>query len=315
MNKQSKILIVGHGDVIEESLLRYFEGSGYKNVFSSSRIAPDIVLNQSSLFRYFENERPEFVFLASTRSGGIAANQKFPAEFIYHNLESQNNIIHASYKAGVKKLLFFAGSCVYPKDCSQPIKEEYLLSGPLEETSEAYSIAKIAGIKLCQAYKKQYGFNAIVAIPATVYGPGSDSDIETAHVIGALIGKFASAVAGKEKEVVVWGTGTPRREFLFAEDFVDACLFLMDQYHGAQLINVGCGMDVSIKELAEIIKNISGFKGKIVFDQTKPDGTLSKLTDHSKISKMGWKAKVSLEKGVEKTYRWYIQSKSTELKK
>lgn len=315
MDKKSKILIVGHSDIIENSLLNYFQASGFEDIFSSSQIAPDVVLNQSAIFRFFEKEQPEYVFLASSRSGGIAANQKFAAEFIYCNLESQNNIIHAAYKTGVKKLLFFAGSCVYPKESPQPIKEECLLTGSLEETSEAYSIAKIAGIKLCQAYKKQYGFNAIVAIPATIYGPGSDADIETAHVMGALIGKFAAAVVHEEKEVTVWGTGTPRREFLFVDDFIEACLFLTAKYHDAQIINVGCGYDVSIRELAEIIKEISGFKGKIKFDDTKPDGTMNKLMDNSQITKRGWKAKVSLKAGIEKTYQWYVQSKMMELKK
>ncbi len=314
MDKKARILIVGHNDVIENSLYGYFQGQGFTNVFSSSRLGPDF-LNQSATAHFFEHEKLEYVFLASTRSGGIAANQKFPAEFIYSNLESQNNIIHASHKYGVKKLLFFAGSCVYPKETSQPIKEEYLLTAALEPTSEPYSVAKIAGIKLCQSYKKQYGFNAIVAIPATVYGPGSDVELETAHVIGALIGKFADAVNQNDKEVVVWGTGTPRREFIFADDFVDACLFLLEKYNDNEIINVGCGQDVSIKELAQIIKEISGFKGKITFDTTKPDGTMAKLTDNSRITRLGWKAKVDLHSGIEKTYQWYIKQKKAESKK
>lgn len=314
MDKKTRILIVGHNDIIENSLYGYFQSQGFTNVFSSSRIGPD-VLNQSAINHFFEGEKPEYVFLASTRSGGISANQKFPAEFIYSNLESQNNIIHAAYKHGVKKLLYFAGSCVYPKETPQPIKEEYLLTGALEATSEPYSVAKIAGIKLCQAYKKQYGFNVIIAIPATVYGPGSDVELETAHVIGALIGKFANAMSKNDKEVVVWGTGAPRREFIFADDFVDACLFLLEKYNDSEMINVGCGQDVSIKELAQIIKGISGFKGKITFDKTKPDGTMAKLTDNSKIIKLGWKAKVDLQSGIEKTYQWYIKQKKTESKK
>ena len=308
MDRKTKILIVGHNDIIENSLLRYFDSNGFENIFSSSRIAPDF-LNQSALFRFFEAQRPEYVFLASTRSGGIAANQKFAAEFIYSNLESQNNVIHASYKFGVRKLLFFAGSCVYPKECPQPIREEYLFTGPLEPTSEAYSIAKIAGIKLCQAYKKQHGFNAIVVIPATVYGPGSDVESETAHVIGALIGKFAAAVSQNDNKVVIWGTGVPRREFLFTDDFVDGCLFLTEKYHGNEMINMGCGTDVSVKELANIIKEISGFKGKIVFDKTKPDGTMKKLMDNTRMTKLGWRAKVPLRDWIEKTYQWYNEEK------
>ena len=314
MNKESRILIVGHDDIIENSLYGYFEKHGFTNVFSSSKIAPD-VHNQSAIAHFFENEQPEYVFLGSTRSGGIAANQKFPGEFIYSNLESQNNIIHAAYKSGVKKLLFFAGSCIYPKECPQPIKEEYLLTAPLEPTSEAYSVAKIAGIKLCQAYKKQYGFNAAVVIPATVYGPGSDADIETSHVIGALIGRFAAAVTSGEKEVKVWGSGKPRREFIFASDFVDACLFLMEKYNENEMINVGWGTDVSVKELAEMIKEISGFKGKILFDPGKPDGTMQKLMDNTKLNRLGWKPKVSLSQGIKKTYDWYVQHKLAGLKK
>lgn len=308
MQKTAKILIVGHGDVIENSLYQYFQAQGFENVFSSSQIAPD-VLSQSAITRFFESERPEYVFLGSVRSGGIAANQKYAAEFIYSNLESQNNIVHAAYKSGVKKLLFLAGSCVYPKKTPQPIKEEYLLTGPLEATSEPYSVAKIAGIKLCQTYKKQYGFNAVVAIPATVYGPGSDAEGETAHVMGALIGKFYEANQKKEKQVVVWGSGKPRREFIYSTDFVEACLFLMEKYNEDGIINVGSGADVSIKGLAGIIKEVSGFSGKVVFDADKPDGTIRKLLDHSKIQQLGWQAKVDLKEGIEKTYRWYVQTK------
>ncbi len=307
MDKKSKILIVGHDDIIEKSLSGYFAARGYGDVFSSSRLKLD-VFDQGAVFRFFKSEKPRYVFLSSSRSGGITANQKYPAEFIYSNLESQNNIIHASYKYGVKKLVFFAGSCVYPKQCPQPIKEEFLLTGSLEPTSEAYSIAKIAGIKFCQAYRKQYGFNAIVAVPATIYGPGSDADIETAHVMGALIGKFARAVVRKEKDVVVWGTGKARREFIFTDDFVRAAIFLMEKYNGSEMINLGCGSDVSIKELAAIIARISGFKGKIVFDKTKPDGAMRKLLGNSRIKKLGWRAKVSLEEGIQKTYECFIKN-------
>ncbi len=304
MNRDSKILIIGHNDAIENALLNYFQKNKYPHIFSSSFLKLDF-LNPKRFFDFLKKKRPDYVFLGSIRSGGIAANQKFAAEFIYENLESQNNVIHASYKFGVKKLLFFAASCVYPKECPQPMKEEYLLTGSLEETGEPYSVAKIAGVKLCQIYKKQYGFNAIVAVPATIYGPGSDMDFETAHVLGALIGKFQKAMRQGQREVVVWGSGRPRREFLFTEDFVQAGLFLMDHYNDANLINVGCGFDVSIKELAFLIKKISGFKGKIIFDPTKPDGTMKKLMDNSRILKLGWKAQVSLEEGITQTYKWY----------
>ncbi len=304
MKKQSCILIVGHDDVIDNALASHFKSQGFKYVFSSAHDKLD-TLSQSDVQKFFKKEKPEYVFLSSVRSGGIAANQKFAAEFIYENLESQNNIIHTAYTSGVKKLIYFSGSCAYPKEAPQPIKESTLLTGPLESTSEPYSIAKIAGVKLCQTYRLKYGFDAIVAVPATIYGPGSDANIETAHVIGALIGKFYKAVQENQKEVVVWGSGKPRREFLFVDDFVAATLFLMRKYKSADLINMGCGYDVSIRELAETIKDISGFSGRIVFDRTQPDGTMRKLMDNSRITRLGWKPKVSLAEGIRQTYAWY----------
>ncbi len=308
--KDSRILIVGHDDIIENSLFDYFRSKKSSCVFSSSKIALDTT-SQNAVNQFFQKEKIQYVFLASTRSGGIVANQEHPAEFIYHNLESQNNIIHGAYRFGVKKLLFFAGSCVYPKETKQPLKEEYLLTGPLEETSEAYSVAKIAGIKLCEYYKKQYGFNALTVIPATIYGPGSNVNVATAHVIGALIGKFSDAKFSSKKEVVVWGTGLPRREFIFIDDFISAAIFLMEKDNKHQMINVGCGQDISIKELALLIKNIVGFKGKIIFDKTKPDGTMKKLMNNKKITQLGWKPKVSLEEGIKETYAWYQKTRQT----
>lgn len=308
MKKSAKILVVGHHDAIENSLLQYFQTNRFAYVFSSSQVD---LLNQKKVFDFFQKQKPEYVFLGSLRSGGIVANQKFAAEFIYENLESQNNVIQAAYKFGVKKLLYFMGSCAYPKEASQPIQEKFLLTGPLEETSEPYSVAKIAGVKLCQTYRKQYGFNAIVAVPATIYGPGSDMAIETAHVMGALIAKFHAAKSRKEDEVVVWGSGKPRREFLFADDFARACVFLMDHYEDSELINLGCGEDISIKDLALLIKKISGFSGKIVFDLSKPDGTMRKLMDNRRITKLGWKARVGLEEGVGRTYQWYAKLRGT----
>ncbi|HOW35774.1 MAG TPA: GDP-L-fucose synthase [Candidatus Omnitrophota bacterium] len=310
MNHNSAILVVGHDDIIDNSLFNYFKAHNFKKVYSSFRAGLD-VLNQGAVRSFLKSKRIDYVFLSSTRSGGIAANQKYAAEFIYSNLESQNNIIHASYQSNVKKLMYFAGSCAYPKETPQPIKEKYLLTGPLESTSEPYSVAKIAGIKLCQAYKRQYGFNTVVAVPSTIYGPGSDVDITTAHVIGALIGKFHEAKSRNKNEVVVWGSGKPRREFLYADDFVDACLFLMNTYEDAEMINVGCGFDVSIKELAEMIAEVSGFKGKIVFDRTKPDGTMRKLMDNSRIKRLGWRPKIGLKEGIKKTYDWYAQTKES----
>ncbi len=281
---------------------------GFKNVFSSARAGLD-VLNQSSVKKFFKQEKPQYVFLSSIRSGGIQANIDLAAEFLYENLECQNNIIHASYQFGVKKLLFFNSSCTYPKDSPQPMKEEYFLTGALEETSASSAVAKIAGVKLCQTYYERHGFKALVAVPATVYGPGSDVRVETAHVLGALIGKFYEAKQKNLEKVVVWGTGHARREFLFADDFVDACLFLMKHYNSAQMINVGCGHDVSIKELAEMIQKVSGFKGKIIFDKSKPDGVKRKLLDNRRLKKLGWVSKTTLQEGVERTYRWHQTQK------
>ncbi len=303
MNKHSKILIVGHG-IIECTLRQQFQERGYTQVFSCSEMGLNPAI-QSSVYEFFQKQKPEYIFLASTKSGGIQANIDHPADFMYHNLESQNNIIYASWKFGVTKLLFLAGSCIYPKECVQPMTEDKVLTGLMEATSEPYSLAKAAGVKLCQAFRKQYGFNAITMVPATIYGPGSSTNLETAHVMGALIAKFTQAVKEKQSEVVVWGTGMPRREFIYTEDFFEACLFLMNHYEREELINAGCGEDISINDLAHMIAAIAGYKGKIVFDKTKPDGTMRKLLDNQKIQKLGWKMHVSLKEGIEKTLADY----------
>ncbi len=304
MNRESKILIVGHDDIIENSLFTHLKDNGFFHVYSSSQ-TPLNVFDQKEVQEFFSARKPEYVFLGSTRSGGIEVNQRQGAEFIYSNLMSQNNIIHASYEHGVKKVLFFASSCIYPQKSPQPIREEYLLAAPLEPTSEPYAIAKIAGVKMCQAYQKQYGFKAIVMIPATIYGPGSNVDINAAHVLGALLGKFHEAVKNNEKQVIVWGTGNPRREFLFVEDFLKAALFLMDNYDESDVINVGCGRDITIKDLAGLIASATGFKGKIVFDDSKPDGAARKWLDNSRIRRLGWRPKIDLKEGIAKTYQWY----------
>ncbi len=306
MRRNSKIFIVGHNDSVENSLRGYFQAEGFAQVISNTKDQIN-VLDQVKVADFFKKFKPEYIFLGSLRSGGIAANQKFPAEFIYENTQSQNLVIEAAHRNGVKKLLYFSSSCVYPKEAKQPIKENSLLTGPLEQTSEPYAVAKIAGTRICQAYKAQYGFNAIVAVPATLYGPGSDTDMENAHVLGALIAKFHKAVKEKADEVVLWGSGKPKREFLYVDDFVSACLFLMEKYDGAEVINAGCGADVTIKQLAAMIKKTSGYKGKIIFDTTKPDGTMRKLMDNTRMRKLGWKPKVGLEEGIEKTYQWYVR--------
>jgi GDP-L-fucose synthase len=304
MRKDSRIFIVGHNDSIENSLKKYFQAEGFSHVFSNTQDGID-VLDRSKVGRFFRKFKPQYVFLGSLRSGGIAANQKFPAEFFYENAQSQNLVIDTSYRHKVKKLLYFSSSCAYPKEARQPIKETSLLTGKPEATSEPYAVAKIAGVKMCQAYSAQYNFNAVAAVPATLYGPGSDTDIANAHVLGALIAKFHKAKKEGKKEVIVWGSGKPRREFLYVDDFVSACLFLMEKYNGTEVINVGSGYDMTIKQLAGMIKNISGYKGKIKFDASKPDGVMRKLLDSSRIRKLGWKPKVSLEKGIEKAYQWW----------
>lgn len=306
MNKNSRILIIGHADAVENSLTQYFKSNKYAHIFSSSSIKVDF-LDQRSVEKFFKTKKPEYVFLGSLRSGGIAANQKYAAQFIYENLQCQNNVIHAAYTFKIKKLLYYGASCIYPKETRQPIREESFLTGTLEKTSEPYSTAKIAGAKLCETYNRQYGFKAITAVPATVYGPGSDTDVAAAHVMGALIAKFYQARKVSQKEVVVWGTGKPRREFIFTDDFVDGSIFLMKHYNEPGMINLGCGQDVTIGELARLIAKISGYKGKIIFDSSKPDGTMRKLLDNRRMFRLGWKSKTSLEVGVAKTCAWYIK--------
>ena len=310
MNKNSKILIVGHGDIIEYSLRDHFRGAGYSDVQASSEIGLDPTI-QASVYAYFQQHRPEYVFLGSTRSGGIEANRTRGAEFLYHNAESQNNIFYAALKFEVKKLLYFASSCVYPRECPQPMGEDLILTGPLEKTSEPYSVAKIAGIKMCASFRAQYGFNAVAAVPATVYGPGSDIDAASGHVIGVLIKRFADAVNEGQSEVTVWGSGRPRREFLYVEDFVGASRFLMERYDGEELINIGTGSDVKIVELAEMIASIAGFKGRITLDPSKPDGTMQKLLDNGRITRLGWKAEVPLANGIKRTLDWYSSNRRT----
>jgi GDP-L-fucose synthase len=311
MHRNSRILIIGHKDSLENSLWNYFSSKNFAHVYTNSRNRLN-VLSQSKVDNFFKDIRPEYVFLGSLRSGGIAVNQKFPAEFIYENLQAQNNIVHNAYKSAVKKLVYLGASCIYPKDALQPIKEGSLFKGPMEETSEAYSTAKLAGVKLCQSYRQQYGLDTITIVPATLYGPGSDTNVETAHVMGALMAKFDQAMREGSKEVIVWGTGKPRREFLYVDDFVQGVLFLMKNYHSEQLINLGSGSEVSITQLAGIISKVSGFKGKIFFDRSKPDGAMRKLLDSSRVKKLGWQAQVDLEEGVKKTYRYYVQNKGKE---
>lgn len=304
MNPKSSILIVGHDDIFENSLYEYFQNHGHTNVFSSSRIGLNTTI-QPSVYEFFQNHRPEYVFLGSTRAGGIGVNQAHGAEFIYHNMESQNNVVYSAHKFGVKKLVYFAASCVYPVQAPQPVKEEALLTGEVEKTSEPYAIAKIAGIKLCQSYKKQYGLDTLVIVPATVYGPGMNTNPESAHVLGALIEKFAEAKKDQRAEVQLWGTGKASREFIYVDDFIDSVFFLMDKYKGERMINVGSGDEITIKDLAWMICEIIGYEGKISFDDSKPDGAMRKCLDNTILTKLDWKTEVSLKEGIQKTYEWY----------
>ncbi|MBI4845318.1 MAG: GDP-L-fucose synthase [Candidatus Omnitrophica bacterium] len=304
MNKNSKILIVGYKSMLGNALADYFKTEGFKNILSEVLNSFDL-MSQSAVNDFFAKEEPEFIFMTDVRSGGIVANLESPAEFIYTNLQVQNNIIHAAYEYAAEKLLFLGSSCGYPKDCQQPIKEEYFLGGKIEESSAPYAVSKIAGIKMCQAYQKQYGVNFICAVPATVYGGNDDFDLKSSHVISALIRKFHEAKLKNEDEVSIWGTGNPKREFLYIDDMVKACVFLMNNYKNPEIINVGYGEDISIKELAKTIKDVVGFKGKTVFDSTKPDGAMRKLLDSTKIFGLGWSPKINLKMGIERTYKWY----------
>lgn len=307
MKKDSKIYVAGHRGLVGSALVRALEGQGYTNLVYKTRKKLDLT-NQKAVFDFFAKEKPEYVFLAAALVGGIKANDDYSADFILSNLTIQNNIFEASYKNKVKKLLFLGSSCIYPRECPQPIKEEYLLTGPLEETNIAYAVAKIAGIKMGQAFNKQYGTNYISVMPTNLYGINDNFDLETSHVLPALLKKFHDAKANNESEVVVWGTGKAKREFLFVDDLAEACVFLMNNYDGDEIVNIGTGEDLTIKELGELIKKVVGYKGEIVRDLDKPDGTPQKLLDVSKLHSLGWKHKTDLETGIEKTYAWMLEN-------
>ena len=304
MNKGDKIYVAGHKGLVGSAFLRLLGERGFENIIYRTHSELDLT-DQSAVMDFFGQERPEYIFLAAARVGGIQANSSYPAEFIRDNILIQSNVIDAAYRNDARKLLFLGSSCIYPKLAPQPMKEEYLLSGDLEPTNEWYAIAKIAGIKMCQAYRRQYGFNAICLMPTNLYGPGDNFDPEDSHVVPALIRKFYEAKTKGKPEVVVWGTGTPKREFLHVDDLADAALFLMENYDEEDIINVGVGKDISIKELAELIKDISGYRGEIVFDTLKPDGTPRKLLDISRLRKLGWAPKISLREGLLSTYKWF----------
>ena len=311
MNNQSTIYIPGHRGMAGSAIHRNLEARGYHNLITRAHSELDLT-NQQAVNTFFEETRPEYVFLAAAKVGGILANSTYPAEFIYDNLMIEANVLHAAYTTGVTKLLFLGSSCIYPKLAPQPLKEEYLLTGVLEVTNEAYAVAKIAGIRMCKHYNQQYGTNFISVMPTNLYGPGDNYDLETSHVMAALIRKFHEAKLNNAPQVVVWGTGTPRREFLYVDDMADACVHLMENYDAADIgefVNIGVGEDVTIQELAELIGEIVGYGGDIVYDTTKPDGTPQKLLDVSRLRKLGWGAKTSLRDGIKQAYEWYVSKK------
>lgn len=304
MKKNSKIYVAGHAGLVGSAITKKLQKEGYENLILKTRKELDLTDN-GAVAEFFKKEAPDFVFMAAAKVGGIMANSTYPADFIYDNLTIQTNIIHQSFLSGVKKLLFLGSSCIYPKLAPQPIKEEYLLTDKLEPTNQAYAISKIAGIITCQSYNKQHGTNFISVMPTNLYGPNDNFDLQTAHVLPALIKRFHEAKIKKIEKVEVWGTGNAKREFLYIEDLADACAYLMNNYNETEIINIGTGEDVSIKELAEIIKEVVDFEGKIDWDTSKPDGTPRKLLDVSKLNELGWHHKIELNEGIKMTYNWY----------
>jgi len=303
MDRNSRVYVAGHKGLVGSAVLRKLKSLGYKDIITRTHKEMDLT-EGDKIAEFFKKEGPEYVFLAAAKVGGIYANSTFPAEFIYENLMIQTNVIDLSYRYGVKKLLFLGGSCIYPKRCKQPIKEEYLLTGPIEPTNEPFGIAKLAGLKMCQAYNRQYGTCFISVIPANVYGINDHFD-ENGHVLASLIKKFHEAKVNGSKGVTLWGTGRPKREFFYVDDLAEALVFLMDQYDGSEPMNVGTGFDTSIAELADLIKRIVAFKGDTEYDPTKPDGNPVRLLDTSRMNALGWKPKISLEEGLRMTYEWY----------
>lgn len=315
MNKDSKIYVAGHRGLVGSALIRQLKNRGYNNLLLRTHAELEL-RDQAAVQAFFAAEKPEYVILAAAKVGGIHANNTYPAEFIHDNLVIQSNIIHSAWQHNVTRLLFLGSSCIYPKDCPQPMKEEYLLTGPLEPTNRPYALAKIAGIEMCHAYNRQYGTKFMAVMPTNLYGPNDNFDLNNSHVMPALIRKMHEAKQRGDKEVVVWGTGKPKREFLYSEDMADACLYLMEQPENVlsdlfnderpPLVNIGCGEDLTINELAETVAEVVGFSGKLVFDSTKPDGTMRKLMDVSRLKHLGWAAKTSLRKGIFSAYQSFL---------
>jgi GDP-L-fucose synthase len=305
MDKWEKILVAGHWGMVGSALVRRLEAEGFSNLLVRDRSKLDL-RDECMVRKFFKEEKPAVVILAAAKVGGIKANNDYPVEFLLENLRIQNNVIHAAYENGARKLLFLGSSCIYPKFAPQPMAETALLSGPLEPTNEAYAIAKIAGIKLCQAYAREYGANFISAMPTNLYGPNDNFDLEMSHVLAALLRKAHEAKTRKDRRLIVWGSGKPRREFLHVDDLASACLLLLEKYDSPEIINVGCGEDISIRELAELICEVVGFDGDLAWDTTKPDGTPRKLLDVTKLRALGWKPSISLRDGIARTYEWFL---------
>nr|WP_315211437.1 GDP-L-fucose synthase [uncultured Flavobacterium sp.] len=301
MNKQDKIYIAGHRGMVGSAILRALQAQGYSNFLLRTSGELDL-RNQQSVADFFTQEKPDYVFLAAAKVGGIVANNTYRADFIYENLMIQNNVIHQAYVNKVKKLMFLGSSCIYPKLAPQPLKEEYLLTGLLESTNEPYAIAKIAGIKMCDGYRDQYGCNFISVMPTNLYGPNDNYDLNNSHVLPAMLRKFIMAKRNEDVSVTIWGTGSPKREFLYADELADACLFLMESHNDSGLVNIGVGDDISILDLALLVKKIVGFEGEVLTDPSKPDGTPRKLMDVSKLNNLGWKAQITLEEGIQKVF-------------
>ncbi len=304
MNNVGPTYIAGHRGLVGSALVRALEARGVSDLIVRSSAELDL-RDQAAVRAFYREERPRCVVVAAARVGGILANDRYPADFIYDNLMIEANLIHGAFEAGVEKLLFLGSTCIYPKMAPQPLREEYLLTGPLEPTNEWYAVAKIAGIKLCQAYHKQHGCRFICAMPTNLYGPGDNFDLESSHVLPALIRKFHEAKESGAPSVVVWGSGKPRREFCYADDVAEACLYLLEHYDEPEIVNIGVGKDISIAELADLVRSVVGYEGDIVYDTSKPDGTPRKLVDVSRINALGWKARIDLEDGVRRTYEWY----------
>lgn len=307
MKLHSKIYVAGHRGLVGSAILRRLKNDGYTNLVYRTSKELDL-RDKTAVDHFFTEEKPEYVFLAAAKVGGIVANNEFPADFIRDNLMIQTNVIDASYRNDVTKLLFLGSTCIYPKLAPQPLKEEYLLTGPLEPTNDAYALAKISGIKMCQSYNKQYGTTYISAMPTNLYGENDNFDLQSSHVLPALMRKFHEAKEQEKASVEIWGTGTPKREFLYSDDLADACLFLMKHYNDDEIVNIGVGEDVTIRELAETIKDVVGFDGELTFDTSKPDGTPRKLVDTSKINELGWSANIELRDGVQRAYDWYLKN-------